>query len=53
VLALWAALFVLVNHAYFIAVEEPGLERRFGERYRAFKANVPRWLPRRTPWVGS
>jgi protein-S-isoprenylcysteine O-methyltransferase Ste14 len=53
VVVLWAALFVVVNHVYFIAVEEPGLERRFGESYRAFKANVPRWLPRRAPWEGS
>jgi protein-S-isoprenylcysteine O-methyltransferase Ste14 len=31
--------------------EEPGLERRFGGDYRAYKLNVPRWLPRHTPWV--
>lgn len=45
-LALWAALFVLINHAYFVLSEEPGLERRFGEAYRAYKDVVPRWLPR-------
>jgi protein-S-isoprenylcysteine O-methyltransferase Ste14 len=48
-LAAWAALFVLVNHLYFVLSEEPGLERRFGEAYRAYKAAVPRWLPRLAP----
>lgn len=48
-LALWAVLFVLVNHVYFLASEEPGLERRFGESYRIYKAKVPRWLPRLMP----
>ena len=49
VLALWALLFVLVNHVYFLASEEPGLEQRFGESYRTYKASVPRWLPRVPP----
>lgn len=44
--AIWAGLFILINHLYFILVEEPGLETRFGEPYRIYKANVPRWLPR-------
>ncbi len=50
VLGSWAAVFVVVNHVYFVLSEEPGLERRFGESYRLYKANVPRWLPRLTPW---
>ncbi len=49
VLALWALLFVLVNHVYFLVSEEPGLEQRFGESYRTYKASVPRWLPRVPP----
>jgi protein-S-isoprenylcysteine O-methyltransferase Ste14 len=48
-LALWALLFVLVNHVYFLASEEPGLEQRFGESYRAYKASVPRWIPHIPP----
>jgi len=44
--ALWAGLFILINHLYFILVEEPGLERRFGDDYRVYKKTVPRWLPR-------
>lgn len=50
VLALWAGAFLLVNHAYFLLTEEPGLERRFGESYRVYRAHVPRWIPRLTPW---
>jgi protein-S-isoprenylcysteine O-methyltransferase Ste14 len=42
----WACLFLLINHIYFIVSEEPGLERRFGENYRRYKASVPRWFPR-------
>lgn len=45
-----ALFFFTVNHVYFILSEEPGLEKRFGESYREYKAHVPRWLPRRTPW---
>jgi protein-S-isoprenylcysteine O-methyltransferase Ste14 len=52
-LAGWAAIFFLVNHLYFVLSEEPGLERRFGEPYRVYKANVPRWLPRWRPWRGG
>jgi len=37
---------------FFLIFEEPDLERRFGEDYRRYKANVPRWIPRRTPWNG-
>jgi protein-S-isoprenylcysteine O-methyltransferase Ste14 len=51
-LALWAGAFVAVNHVYFVLSEEPGLARRFGESYRAYKAEVPRWIPRLTPWAG-
>lgn len=49
-LALWAAVFAAINHVWFVLVEEPGLERRFGDSYRTYKANVPRWIPRVTPW---
>lgn len=46
-LGAWAALFWLINHVYFIASEEPGLRRRFGDDYRRYAAEVPRWIPRR------
>ncbi len=34
-------------HVFVATVEEPVLERRFGEGYLAYKRNVGRWLPRR------
>ena len=48
--AVLAAFFFVVNHFYFIYSEEPGLMKRFGESYRVYKANVPRWLPRLRPY---
>jgi protein-S-isoprenylcysteine O-methyltransferase Ste14 len=47
ILALWFLVFAAFNYAYFVLVEEPGLERRFGESYREYKERVPRWIPRR------
>jgi protein-S-isoprenylcysteine O-methyltransferase Ste14 len=29
--------------------EEKALERRFGDQYGVYKANVPRWIPRLRP----
>ena len=49
----WVVAFFLINTAYFFRVEEPGLERRFGEDYRRYTANVPRWIPRLQPWNDS
>jgi len=51
-LLIWCAVFFAFNHVGFLAYEEPDLEKRFGDQYREFKRNVPRWLPRRTPWAG-
>lgn len=51
IVGLWAGIFVLINHTYFLLSEEPGLERRFGESYRTYKAHVPRWIPRLRPWM--
>jgi protein-S-isoprenylcysteine O-methyltransferase Ste14 len=42
--------FWILNHIYFIKFEEPGLIRRFGEEYIQYSENVPRWIPRFTPW---
>jgi protein-S-isoprenylcysteine O-methyltransferase Ste14 len=49
----WAVVFFLINTTYFILLEEPGLERRFGEEYVQYKRHVGRWIPRRTPWKGG
>ena len=46
----WFSAVFAVNAVYFPLVEEPGLRERFGEDYDAYRANVPRWLPRLRPW---
>jgi protein-S-isoprenylcysteine O-methyltransferase Ste14 len=46
----WAAAFFAVNTVYFVILEEPGLEKRFGAEYILYKQNVPRWIPRVRPW---
>lgn len=50
VVALWAIGFFIINALYFRLLEEPGLEQRFGDEYRRYKAAVPRWIPRAKPW---
>ena len=52
VLLVWFLCFVLLNALYIPLVEEPDLERRFGDDYRLYKRNVRRWIPRRRPWEG-
>lgn len=51
-LGLSVALFVLM-HAVVVYLEEPGLEKRFGESYREYKRHVRRWIPRWRPWTSS
>jgi protein-S-isoprenylcysteine O-methyltransferase Ste14 len=41
-------LLTLLLHLMVVYVEEPGLEKRFGASYRAYRFSVPRWLPRFT-----
>lgn len=49
-LGTWTAVVLIVNAVYIPVVEEPGLARRFGEEYEAYRAHVPRWVPRLRPW---
>jgi protein-S-isoprenylcysteine O-methyltransferase Ste14 len=53
VIGIWAATFMAINQVYFMLLEEPGLERRFGTAYREYKLAVPRWIPRATPWKSA
>ncbi|MCH8098767.1 MAG: hypothetical protein IID53_17070 [Proteobacteria bacterium] len=41
----WGAVFITANLIYIPNWEEPALIKRFGDDYRRFKANVPRWIP--------
>jgi protein-S-isoprenylcysteine O-methyltransferase Ste14 len=48
---LWyAALLWLFFHVFVLVYEEPTLEQTFGAQYEDFRTNVPRWVPRLTPW---
>jgi len=47
----YAALIALAFAGFVIAYEEPTLRRQFGAEYEEFCRNVPRWIPRLTPWT--
>ena len=49
----WALIFLAINVTYIPLLEEPMLEARFGDEYREYRAHVPRFLPRLTPWGAS
>jgi protein-S-isoprenylcysteine O-methyltransferase Ste14 len=50
---IWALIFFIINNVYFLVYEEPNLEKRFGNEYREYKRNVPRWIPRLKPFTGN
>jgi protein-S-isoprenylcysteine O-methyltransferase Ste14 len=48
---LWyGALLWLFFHVWVLMIEEPTLKQTFGTEYESFRSNVPRWIPRLTPW---
>ena len=49
-IGLWAVVFLIINMFYFLLSEEPGLRKRFGNDYEEYCRNVPRYIPRWTPW---
>jgi protein-S-isoprenylcysteine O-methyltransferase Ste14 len=49
-LVMYGVLLLLVSHVFVVMYEEPKLRRTYGAEYDAVRANVPRWLPRLTPW---
>jgi protein-S-isoprenylcysteine O-methyltransferase Ste14 len=52
-LVLLGAGFWLAFHLFVVAYEEPTLQSTFGAEYEAYCANVPRWIPRLSPWRGA
>jgi protein-S-isoprenylcysteine O-methyltransferase Ste14 len=46
----YGALVWFLFHLFVLAYEEPTLRATFGAEYRTFCAQVPRWIPRFTPW---
>lgn len=51
-LLVYGAAIWLAVHLFVMAYEEPVLAARYGAEYARYCANVPRWLPRLTPWHG-
>jgi protein-S-isoprenylcysteine O-methyltransferase Ste14 len=49
-LVLWGALLWLFFLLVVVAYEEPTLRSTLGSEYEDSRANVPRWIPRLTPW---
>ena len=49
----YAALVWFFFHLFVLAYEEPTMQATFGDEYKAFRAAVPRWIPRLSPWRGS
>ena len=48
----YGALVWLGCHLFVLGYEEPVLRATFGADYEAFRAAVPRWLPRLRSWEG-
>src|SRR3954469_15316780 len=46
----YGGLMWLAFHAFVLTYEEPVLAQTFGTQYEDFRANVPRWIPRLSPW---
>jgi protein-S-isoprenylcysteine O-methyltransferase Ste14 len=49
-LVFYGGIMWLAFHAFVLAYEEPMLAQTFGAQYEEFRANVPRWIPRLSPW---
>lgn len=43
----------LVAHLFVIGYEEPTLLKSYGVEYETYRAHVPRWIPRFSPWRQS
>lgn len=48
-IALLSLVLLVGAHLFVLFVEEPGLERRFGQSYRDYKRATNRWVPRFRP----
>ena len=52
-LGIYVLLLFLLFHFYIIFIEEPELEKRFGDKYLFYKKSVPRWFPMRINFNGK
>jgi protein-S-isoprenylcysteine O-methyltransferase Ste14 len=47
---LWYGALLGFFHVWVLMIEEPTLKQTFGTEYESFRTDVPRWIPRLTPW---
>jgi protein-S-isoprenylcysteine O-methyltransferase Ste14 len=52
-LLIYGAVVWLAFHLFVLMYEEPTLRATYGEEYKAFRDNVPRWIPRLSPWKAA
>lgn len=52
-LAIYAVFVWLAFHAFVVFYEEPHLRELFGADYDAYRALVPRWIPRPRAWSAT
>lgn len=45
--------FCILQYSLIVSLEEQTLEELFGIEYKLYSRNVPRWIPRITPWSWS
>jgi protein-S-isoprenylcysteine O-methyltransferase Ste14 len=46
---IFSLIWLLLAHCFVLFIEEPGLEKRFGESYGEYKKSINRWIPG-WPW---
>lgn len=51
-LALYEIILAAGFHMRVVRNEEPRLKKKFGVRWELYEREVPRWLPRISPWKG-
>lgn len=51
-LAIYGAMVALAFAVFVRVYEEPTLSGQFGAEYERYRAAVPAWIPRLTPWRG-
>ena len=49
----YAAMVWVAFQLFVLGYEEPKLRKTYGEQYKRFCANVPRWIPRLRAWSNS
>lgn len=49
-IVLWASCAWTAAALFVLGYEEPTMRRSFGSEYETYRAHVPRWIPRLSPW---